>query len=324
LVGLVTQETLARNVTNFKKLETAYSFMSVAMLKRGQLSFYLVCSLVVLIVILVLSNTVLQVEDLQTDTAFPLLISTDAEIIKHSVTTCLKTITQDSLSFVAMQGGFFTPPYSSLNYTIAPSNISVFIPYYFVKAQGIQETQNVQLIPSIATIEQQLSQAITTFFPLCFDASEISEKTGINITPDFTALQASPHIYEGGVKVNLAFPITLSYKDTPQNLGVFSTDVKSSIFTLHMLAQNLASVQSAQNNSICITCMADIVETVNASLEMNQMQDDADLIIVYGLEDADRELLFSFAHKFHLPETTDDPSIGLELDVNEEVGEEAS
>ena len=195
------------------------------MLKRGQITIFLILGLVVMIIIGFSVYITKFGEKKKSAAAAKSLESKDAEIVKAYAETCLKMASEDALfSRIGLHGGYINPggaPEYGEGGVANPSPTSFLgnkVPYYLegVDTGGI--TAYYTFLPDLAVIKKKLENYIAVEFEKCFNASDF-EDIGMNVTKpvidypeigfDFskTTVNVDVSLNEEDVSVHLTYPL---------------------------------------------------------------------------------------------------------------------
>lgn len=238
------------------------------MIKKSRVTILVIFSLVLLIafsLILYLNNKIGNVEE-----AVKLQSSSSGLSIqtRNYVNTCLKTVGEDALKFVGLQGGYFDKPRNSVD-----SKGIFYDPFH---ALYIQDGQNA--MPSLQTIELELSKYVNKNLQNCVEDFEPLESLGYGI--EGSKFTTSTSITKSGVLFNLNFPLTVSQDQKSAKLEDFFVTIPSRLNLIYGLASGITEEQLTHLDQICISCLIDLGDENNLYFEIVPRKQDINLIVV--------------------------------------------
>lgn len=258
--------------------------------KRGQLTLFVIIGIVIIIAI----------AGFYFISQKPLNASPDNEkviTLRENTLDCLSSFYQNSLLLVGFQGGYS-------NVTDGIYNGFAFIPYYY--KQGTLD------VPSIKTIENEIANYIDTIIPFCLDSNQIainsanlSQNTTENSLSNYKASykQHKTIVEIRNGEVTFTSDIDLKIEDGEGNsyiikLKDYPEKIESDIFSMHEIANYIATSLQEDDEKMCLTCIYDMADENDFTIDIMGYLNPNDELIVISNNITSSPIVFQFLNKY--------------------------
>lgn len=250
------------------------------MVKKGQVSLFIIIGLVILIVLGILTTLYFSVlkEKLGVEREKSVEFTTQANLLKSSLQQCFEKTTSTEIQFIGLQGGYYLSNQPSISY------LTYDIPYYNQK------------LPTKESIEKELNNALISNLPACVNSAK--ENTA------FTIQSATPvvktKISENGITANVVYNIKLEKDNSVSDLNKFSISVPVKLYKYYLLNKEL--LQQQPQNGMCLSCIANLAAQNNLKIDVLSTDNPTEFIL--AIEDNSTQIdntpyLFLSAYKIN-------------------------
>lgn len=232
-------------------------------LKRGQISIFVLISLVILIgfsFVFYLNNP--EEEKVQQKTSKELSASYDS--IKLFVDLCLKDTAEKGIYAIGLQGGYY------YNDSLRQENPFIKIPYYWHEQKD--------LMPSIEVVQKQLAEYVESSFPKCINDFENLKTQGYEFK--LGVIEASTIIGNYDVVVNIDYPIDASIGNEKISLNKFSSKIDFNFMEKYHFARKIIDEQKKTPNSVPLSFISRLAYDNNFTFGNTYMGND---LVLYTL-----------------------------------------
>ncbi len=268
------------------------------MIKRGQVTIFIIIAIVIvagIVLVFSLNNNAknLFTSVFNSESKYPQTVQN----IKLNVQDCLDESLKIVVEKNALQGGYYFTPEDSVYYN--PGNLSLArnIPFYFDEKY---------YVPSIAILKDQISQGVAYELASCINSEQYVagpiEINNAKVDIDFSRYNAKIIIDNENVKIDIKFPVEISFQDVVYNVEDYSSIVKTNYLKRYELASKISQTQTQYGNEICLTCNSELADQYNAQLlNEDYYEDDGNYVIIYNILMSDplddKVEVWSFAHR---------------------------
>jgi hypothetical protein len=243
------------------------------MQKRGQLTIFIILGLVLISVtigIIYLFHFVEQ-RDMQYEKEKMYDVSMLGESVKQYIASCVESVGEEAIHFVAKQGGYYNLP--------SNADTDIEVPYYLIGEQKkpISKQQ----------LEEQLGLYMNEQLFFCLQNFKGFEEQGLTITQGETRTAVT--MQHSFVLFSVELPITVEQDVFTKQFAHFSVRVPSVLGMQHTVAQSF--VMTEEKNSVCISCLVSLVTQNNLRSEMSQVTDS---VILFTLIDDSSKLEYNY------------------------------
>jgi hypothetical protein len=240
--------------------------------KRGQLTIFIITALIIIISIL----TIISITNTRKN-----IIETQPQIttISDNIQDCLDKTAEDAIYHIGQTGGYFNLPNKHTSNSIA---------YHFYETKS--------MLPSITTIEQEISNYIDTMLPFCIQ--NFQEYPDYEIT--YTIPKTTTKINEKTIHSITNYQITITQQDKTYQLEEFST-IKTIRFDLmYSILKKMNDYQKEEPRSICINCIGYLAIENNLYIFLDTVSENETLIYIEDPETIinNETYIFYFANKY--------------------------
>lgn len=169
------------------------------MLKRGQITIFLIIALVILTIIFITTYTLKDKIFLQTQKSQ--IYTLNAEQIKEYVESCIHDIEPAASLVLGIQGGYYE---LEEGISINLADIDFIIPIYFENKES--------KLPPLSLIEAQFSKYIKDALPYCINNFSSFDKKNLEIIQG--SIDVKTKFIENKTIININFPITIKQNET--------------------------------------------------------------------------------------------------------------
>ncbi len=202
-------------------------------MKRGQVSIFIIISIVLLTVIVIaffLSKTKLDF--------FSEKISPEITPIHNAMKTCIEQRTIDAVNLVGLQGGYVRVPDDALKTD------------FLVVAYGLQNGKNT--LPSLKKIEDEISNYIEITVPFCIDEEEFSD-----FKIEIKEVKGKVNIQES-VFVSVIAPLSIQKGEKTFSLeNPYEITLPVQLKKMHQRAQEIIKKQMEEKNYILLSYLTE-------------------------------------------------------------------
>lgn len=234
--------------------------------KRGQISIFILISLVILIAfsfIFYLNSS--------EEAEIEISKVTSSDPIELFVNLCLDDIAEKGVYVIGLQGGYYDGD------SLSEENPFVKIPYYWFE----QEDK----MPSKEFIQQELAEYVELNLLGCINDFESLKEQGYIFTVG--EIEADSSINEEDVVVNLQFPIEAISGNNVFNFKEFSTKINFNFNEKYNLVKQIIEEQKKTPNSVPIGFLTNLAFTNDFTFENIYIKNDD---VIYAL-------IFNQTHK---------------------------
>lgn len=200
--------------------------------KRGQVTIFIIIAIVIVVAII----TVLYI---QKSSNAP---KTEIQIVKNYLDSCFEDKAKQVILDTAQQGFYYNLPVASINF------LDEKTAYYYKDGQDI--------VPSITTVEQELSSAMNDKMLPCLALSQFQQQYEITRQE----CSSSAKVKETTVEFSISCPITLTKGVAASKLDNFKTIVSSNTEKLMNTAELIVQEYKKKPGYACVTCFDAIAQ----------------------------------------------------------------
>jgi hypothetical protein len=243
-------------------------------MKRGQVTLYVIVAIIIVLAVGIVVYT--QRAAILTTINY---VPEDIKPINSEISDCLKSVSEDGIYLIGLQGGYTTIPSTAFE-----TNFS-YIGYGYYNGQ--------RLLPPRTQIESELNNYIELMLPKCADFSKFPEFEISN-----GDVKANSVIYDNFVDVNVQWPVAVKRTATFQ-LKNFDSRISIRLGKIYNITSTIVSKEISAPNEIDLSYFADINEKEGMTIDMLPFND----TIVYSISDPksvvnNSAYIFLFANKF--------------------------
>ena len=253
------------------------------MKKRGQVTAFIVIGLVLLIMVglfiyLKTSYTTSQLSSERT-------IDDDIKPIKINIESCLQTVLEEGIPFLAMRGGYYSMPVDSVTTIREGSPLAFDIPYYY--------TNDEFKAPNDATIKQALVMYVQENALHCFEEDETDMYTLTKGSGTFTT---TVDLTETEIQMQVEIPVTVETPEKEATLRFFTVGHPTPYYKMIKTARVIAEKQSTNSPYLCMDCITE--EILHAYEMKTEEYRGEETLIISNLVEKEGTNFFAFAGKY--------------------------
>ena len=268
------------------------------MLKRGQISLFIIIGFVILILVsgVLLISNYLSKQDIEETIIF--IPSAMGSFVEN----CFQEVSKEAMVYVSLQGGYF--------YVIGDYNDQIIanIPYYFDYGE--------ENVPTKEMIEQEMGNYIVRKLPVCFADFAIFKDQGLIVEePEEMVVTVD---LNSTSSFELYYPLSIAQEDSITTLDeIYMYDIAIDFNNVYSILTEIVEEQELNPNYVPIGFISASAKQNNYEFELSYLDDD---VVVYSLV-FDRYLIdlenyvFIFGARYnwsHLTTTENVPEILVE------------
>lgn len=183
--------------------------------------------------------------------------SVEIEPIQTQIQSCLESTTEDGISYIALQGGYYeVPEQISMNYSTEK------VPYYYIDSK--------KNIPSVGKVNIELGNYIKFYLRDCINLSSFEEQ-GFDIKEG--NLSVSVDIIEGKINVKAVYPLAITKGESTSRLSEFKVNINSNAKKLLSVSEEIVNLYNENPDFVCLNCLDDISNKYSVEAKATPMQD---------------------------------------------------
>lgn len=223
--------------------------------KKGAVSAFLIVGLVLVIIggILFFIRSEYITKSLEKQEKAAAVIPAEAQPVQSYVEGCLQQTINDGLILLGQSGGYLDLP---------AENVLGF-PYYFY--------DNKADVPTMAIINTELNKYIEVALPLCTRNFSALEGYDIEASSD---VRADAKITADKASAVITYNVNVKKGAYTTSLSEFSAEVPTTFTAVYSAALDIAKKQAENPDSICLSCINDIVTKNGFYIDMTDYGND--------------------------------------------------
>jgi len=215
--------------------------------KRGQITLFFIIGIILVIIVgIVLAlNFTIWKGDLDATAQARQEIPEKIRPVAYQLDNCLSKISDDAVELLSIQGGYIDIPYDDIPtteytpvgrelYILPFTNLKTSV-WFREKGNGVPETN----IPAKSYMESELEAYINSQFITCLEDTENFMQEGYYLTTTATTITTKAKIFDGLVKIETAFPITVTFEDANALLTKYTATVEFPLGRLYKVALDI-------------------------------------------------------------------------------------
>jgi len=222
--------------------------------KRGQVSFFVILGIILLIAIVLIAGLSFMPSD---EPEAVEVVSPKIGPVQNHIQGCTEKVSSEAVYYVGQHGGYYNPPpASSIEFYLG------YVPYYYL--------DNKINIPPIPLIESQISLYIKENMKDCVNLT-IIEAQGYEIKQG--EIVPETKISDKAVTIKLNYPISITKEGTSYSLTYFTSSIDTNILEMYSIAGELVKEHAQDPRIICISCIEELTRegiTIRAVPEGNE------------------------------------------------------
>lgn len=260
-------------------------FFTYNMNNKSQITIFILIGLVILlsaIFLLYLKSNVGEKERAQIDKNIKAPF--ELQPIKAFVDDCLKEVAENGLILIGKQGGYYNLPKNSVK------NHLFKTAYYYNK---------IKLMPSLTTIENEISSYINEGLDLCINNFTIFEKLGYDISQK--RINAKTTISKEGVFISVNLPLEIKKNEVSQKIENFNLNVPYvHLKTIHNISEEMVNEFMEDEAGVCLSCLYELSRKNNIYANMLDYLNNTLIFTLkdYNISLKDKPYNFTFAIKY--------------------------
>ena len=243
---------------------------------KSQTTIFIIVS-VAIVIIVSLFFVVKKNNESASDSSF------DPNPIKNYIDQCIKEAAEDSVYFIALQGGYYNKKVFSLDYFYKK------VPYYWY-----DKTSH---IPSLQIIEEEIGNYISDNVYYCINNFDIYKDTGYEFNSG--KIKTTAKLLDNELQVNLNFPVTIrkgfnqiEYK----NFNDYS--VITNLKEVYESAYLIITEQEKNPDYVPLSYIGVLAKERNFDFEIINLDEGETIITLIYFKDSIKPLIYAFINKY--------------------------
>ena len=234
-------------------------------MKKGQVSIFILIVLVIILASVFISYIkISSTEKIEAEVGGRVSEAGFAEPFKNYVESCLKSVSENSIGVIGIQGGYYEHPEYYLQ------DRYFFYPYYFYNNRNI--------MPSKSLIEKEISKAISKGLPYCVNDFLVFRKQGFTIEDG--SINAMTVMTDRSVLIDVVYPINIKNEKQSILISNFRARVPVRLGTIYKIAENITNQQVEDSEHLCLSCIMDIGEENNLNFRFTSYENNETLFVI--------------------------------------------
>jgi hypothetical protein len=184
-------------------------------------------------------------------------IPSEIEPINAEILSCLEDTTEEGITYVALQGGYYKIPEE-----IDFSYVSEEAPYYYMNSK--------KYIPTIEKIDRELENYISENLESCLNFSSFEEQ-GFEINKGDLSVSISAD--EGEINVNANYPLAITRAEESYRINEFKISTSSGLENLYSASEEIVNLYYESPGLVCLDCLEEISSEYNVKAKSTFISD---------------------------------------------------
>ena len=244
------------------------------MLKKGQITLFIIMGIIILITI----SLVLILKINSSENTIPKItnIFSSKESLENQIEGCIKDSLKTTIKINSQQGGYYFLPLESTFYETG--DIFASAPFYMVNKE--------KTIISKSELAEEISYGIISETEECINKIE-------NLKYDEENIEVEIKFVGNKILVDVNLKSWIEKENTQIELGTnYQSEVESEYIKLYNIAIEITQLEE---ELVCLSCIHNIAEKYNIEISMIDYIEENNYIIIYNI--FGEELIYSFAHQ---------------------------
>lgn len=194
-------------------------------------------------------------------------LSEEAQEVYDFVESCVETETENILSTIIAQGGYYEMPEIKIDYEL------VEIPYFYYQGKEVNTLTK-------EDIEKEFSEILPTKVIVCVNNFE---NYNYDIKYNDKYAESTILIYENNIDVELTMPIEINFEETSYDFKEFIYTTSTELLNMFELKNEIIDIQKESPNSVEVSKIIEAAETRNLHVELKRDEN----TMVYGIYSLD-------------------------------------
>jgi hypothetical protein len=257
--------------------------MKTVMNKKGQLSLFLILSILVLFGGIFLFS----ISERNQSDAVASSFSTGREAeLRAFVDGCVRQATENAVYEVSLKGGYASPPPDSFQVDIGGGE-QLSIPVYL--------NGGTVVAPSISVLQASISSETARNIKSC--TSGFSSFPGIKV--DEKDPQVTVEVRQNSILAMVDYPLTFRSGSATTSLSSFRAEIPSTLHDLFSSGKEITEISLENSAEICVSCLLSLQEKNGLSISIDNYGGE---VLVYKLSplEANQAVppVYIFAHRY--------------------------
>jgi len=208
-------------------------------------------------------------------------IKSQLDLVHESIIDCIDTTTQDALTLIGIQGGYYNAPQGSYHLG------QISIPYYY--------KDNLLQMPKKSTITTELQDYTNNNLKYCFQNIKIQ---GFNL--NYKNPKTTTKIEKNQVSFKIDLSITIEKQGNKIKFETSEHPVthESKLYEIIEIADYITTSHNENPNMICINCVAQMAQQREVYVDMFKFDETTTQIIISENKTSEEPYIFEFLNEY--------------------------
>ncbi|MEK6859836.1 MAG: hypothetical protein AABX54_03405 [Nanoarchaeota archaeon] len=210
--------------------------------------------------------------------------SLDVKSIKAYIDQCIKDSADESVYFIALQGGYYDKPVLSKYYLY--NNI----PYYWISRDKISN------VPTIAVVEEEIGKYIDDNVVYCVNDFNIFKESGYEF--EIGEIKSTVKLSDKDLQVDINYLVAITKEEKTTRYDKFDYSVNTKFKSAYDSADLIIQEQKKNPEYIPLTYIADLSIKKDFKFETVNLDDNTVLYTLIYNKDSDKPLIYAFINEY--------------------------
>ncbi|MEN9626190.1 MAG: hypothetical protein RL557_518 [archaeon] len=242
--------------------------------------------IVIAVIIIVTAVAIFLARNTETSTNISSILAklevrTEASQVESSILDCIEQTSQDALTVIGIQGGYYEKPERSFDLEWT------FIPYYYDEGDLLMPTQE--------TIEKEIASYVDDNLHFCIEELDYDE-----FDVSFKDSKTSVHIEEREVSFETMLASSFEKSELSSDFDItHSVHIESALSDILDVARYITDSHQEDPDMFCISCVADMAEEKNLYVDMLDFGEETTTLVVISENYTSSEsYVFEFLNRY--------------------------
>jgi|GEM_PF-2813526 len=253
------------------------------MVKKGQVSFFIVLGIIILISAVfyyAISSSY------KGSPAQPIEIKLDSQSMKDYVESCFQKKLVDSISIVSIQGGYTGIPDYDVDFKFESIQYPFHLTYYLYDGENV--------MPPLDMVEREIGFEVKKAAVSCTNLSAVNPN--IQSSAKISNYSSNVNILKDRIVVEIDVPIEMRTSNAVFKFDKIIVEAPSSMGTFYEAANNITEAQKGFGNEVCMSCMPVWMTRYNITIKTVEADNGLNYYVLYSLMKGD-EPPYNFVHR---------------------------
>ncbi len=224
-------------------------------------------------------------------------LQTMSDPVEQYVQACLKSVTEEGLLTLGLQGGYYDVPSRAL------PTVYGDVPYYFDRG-------DISQVPSLDDMRAEMGKYLIDNLPYCLNAFIPLKEQGYTITEG--AMQADVTITQWGVSTTLYYPIEVSTVSGKKTFSTFTLDYPVRLQEIYSVMNRIMTTNIADPYNVYYSLILELNQEYGMQIDTLTYGNDVLIYIVQDPKSKIQNVPYVFLFAFRASSENEMPIINTE------------